>query len=765
MIAGDSDIKTSILVVEDDPDDFFLTEDVLKSVEGQPYRVAWRGSYESAQELLAEQQFDVALVDYQIGPRTGIDFISEIGPFYPNCPMILLTGLRNSDIDRAAQAAGAADYLPKDLLSAELLDRTIRYTLRHAQRWSLLNSILTNAASGMIALDQAMVPVVWNVEALHALGIERRFNWVSRDDVAAELARLPGEQGLPHEFRNARGEIYKLKISEVPGVGQVIAFNDISEHAEAEDQLREAIVAAEEANNEQSRFLATMSHELRTPLNGILGMVQVLERTSLQHQQQESLDTIRDCSQGLLRLINDILDLSKIEAGAMQIDDVEYEVGALVDSTTKLLAPTAFAKGLELSGYVDPVLWCKLRGDPLRLTQILNNLVGNAIKFTEAGAVQVSATEEADGDQRYVRFDVTDTGVGLSEAAQQQLFQRFTQFGETAQGRAEGTGLGLALCKELLSLMDGDIGCESTVGEGSRFWFRVPAASRTQAQVRATTRKRGVFHDMTFLLVTPESSLGLTVSAYVEALGGRLVQAANSNDALEALERDRCNHIIFDRFEDDGAPTDLLDRFRALNSARPGHAWCLQGREQSERPQDCPFDAELSRPFTKSVLARICEHLKPVEPGADKTTVTEQPVDADQNTIKRQLRILMAEDNIANQRVACAVLGKAGYHLDIATDGNMAVEYAARACYDVILMDVCMPGIDGIEATRQIRQLEQGSDVPIIGLTADVTSNSENSCTDAGMDAHLMKPVDWDQLITLLDDLDQVEKMPVMAAE
>ncbi|MGI9478982.1 MAG: response regulator [Hyphomicrobiaceae bacterium] len=748
MVSKNDGNSTTVLVIEDDPDDFFLTDDVLKSIEGQPYRVSWSGSFESAQQLLSEQEFDVALVDYQIGKKTGLDFISEVGPYYPNCPMILLTGLRSAEIDRAAQAAGAADYLPKELLSAEFLDRTIRYTRQHAERWSLLNSILTTAASGMVAVDLSMKPIVWNVQALRALDINRRFAAVSWDEVAIALAGLPGDDALPSEFQNRLGKTFEVKIDDVPGVGQVIAFHDISERAETQALLLKAVQDAEQSSQQKSKFLATMSHELRTPLNGILGMVQVMQRSALDDDQKNSLETIKGCGVGLLEMINDLLDLAKIEAGAMKVESTEFDLNDVVESTTKLLAPTAFAKELEIAAFLEPTMQTKLEGDPARVKQVLINLVGNAIKFTSKGSVAISIKAVKSAGQSMVHFDVCDTGPGIEEEQQHYLFDRFRQLDTSSSCNSSGTGLGLALCREFVSIMGGEIGVDSAPGEGSRFWFRIPAIGADTAQERLSSRKKQELSGVSLLLVSREDAIRTVVSEYVAALGGQVQFVATEQDAIAALDKVGCDHIIFDSHGADGEPLALINELRAHGQA--SQIWMLQARDQGARSADCPFDGILPRPITKSSIVKLCQLQRPsTQPDAAGEASVQSTASHDMG---RRLRVLVAEDNVPSQHVAKAMLGSAGYHVDTASDGHQVIHLAEKECYDVILMDVCMPGIDGLEATKIIRTMEHAKDIVIVALTADITV--EANFVEIGLDRHFHKPVEWDDLIAFLDELD-----------
>lgn len=752
MTVGNEHNKTSVLIIEDDRDDFYLTNDTLLSIEGQPYRASWSGSFEAAQKLLTEQTFDVALVDYQIGRKTGLDFISEVGPHYPNCPMILLTGLRSPEIDRAAQAAGAADYLPKELLSAEFLDRTIRYTRQHAERWSLLNSILTTASSGMIAVDLSLKPIVWNVQGLQALDIVKPIGSVTWEEVAIALSRLPGEDRLPTEFVNSQGKTFELQVTDVPSVGQVIAFHDVSKRAEAEALLLKAVKEAEDANLEKSKFLATMSHELRTPLNGILGMVGVMQRGFLDSEQQSSVDTIKSCGEGLLRMINDLLDLSKIEAGAMQIERKEFDLGNLVESTTRLLAPTAFSKGLEITTYFDPALPEKMEGDALRTKQVLINLIGNAIKFTSSGAVRISVTARRAPDGDMIHFEVADSGPGIAPEQQQELFQRFKQLDSCPSNNAGGTGLGLALCKEMITLMNGGIGVSSSIGHGSRFWFTIPDYSLEQDRETIARRVRVQLRDVSLLAVTREDAVRDTISAYVEALGGEVQFATDEQSAIAMLQQQSYHHVIFDNHGFDHPPTGLIEHFRTKNTGTQGRIWCLQDRDQSPRSSGCPFDDILPRPLTafsvKKVVAGAYPGNSSNEPNENGSgSISGQPA-------RRNFRLLVAEDNVASQLVAKSVLTSAGYAVDIASDGHQAVQRAQECEYDAVLMDVCMPGLDGFEAAQRIRLTEKNADVVIIGATADVTVEAESNFRAVGIDRCFVKPIDWDELMSLLGKLE-----------
>ena len=756
MTTAHQDHRHCILVIEDDRDDFFLVNDTLMSVEGQPYRASWCGCYEDAQELLRQQKFDIALVDYQIGVKTGLDFIRDVGPFHPNCPMVLLTGLRSPDIDKAAQEAGAADYLPKDLLSAELLDRTIRYTLEHSKRLSLLNSILQNAASGMVALNDAMEPVVWNLRALQALDINKPFNWVSRQEIVDRLEDLFEGKKVPDEFRNAAGQTFETKISVVDSVGHLIAFNDISERVAEGETLRQTAQSAEEAYRSQSQLLAKVSHELRTPLHGISGMARLLDKGDIDDEQRRSVATIQQCSESLLKLINDLLDLSKFDAGAMEANVVDYKLGDVVDNVTHLLGPTAHENGLELSAFVDPALRSELRGDPDRLTQVLINLVGNAIKFTDHGAVSISAVEVTISGCRMIQFEVTDTGPGIAEADQQKLFQKFTQIAASHCASGLGTGLGLALCKEIVALYNGEIGCKSSVGEGSCFWFRVPAISADDVIERIARRQRSAASDLSFLVVAPESVGRQTLVRYLQSLGAKVHCGSTEQAAMELLQAAQIDHLLFDRYEDDRAADALVSCFRHSTDPQRALAFCLCPPGGGASPGDDLFDEHLPRPLSPATIDKLCEAIKVKTQPETVIKPKEATAATSLSMPERRLRVMVVDDNEPNRQIARAMLRNDGYQPDIAESGLQAIELVKQQQFDVILMDVCMPGIDGFETTRRIRALDQGANLSIIGLTAGFSGHDDDGEKNAGMDAVLFKPIDWDELLAILDELDDV---------
>ena len=747
-----------VLVVEDDRDDFFLTSDLLKSIQREAHHVVWAASYDAAKLELEERSFDVALVDYRIDGRTGLEFIAQVGANFPHCPMILLTGLQDPGIDLAAQQAGAVDYLAKDSLTVELLDRSIRYARANTQRWSLLDKVLANAPAGVISLNAAGMPVVWNRRALEAINLDPvRSGPINGQVVRTALARLMVSGRLAEEFTCESGRAYQLGTTAGTDGGTVVVIHDISARARTEQLLRQAAAEAEAASEAKSNFLATVSHELRTPLNGILGMARVLQVTELDEAQREHVGVIRSSGEALLQIINDILDLSKIEAGRVELDEVDVEIEQLIDETIKLLAPTAFAKGLEFAVYVDPRLPQQMRGDPLRIRQVLINLIGNAIKFTSTGSVMLQARYETADQKPTVRFSVIDTGSGISPEKVDRLFKKFSQVDSSNTRNHSGTGLGLALCRELARLMQGTIWYEPGEAGGSQFHLRLPVPREHDAVEIARQGKVRAASGTTVVLVSRSPAIAQVLECYADAMGYRLVWAATERDATTTIAQNSPGVIMLDRFSG-VEPQHLMAA--VLPASRPPvlltiDEYPARGARSSA---GVVIDELLPRPFGLGVPSALLQQMEKAAARAQQPRA-QQPA-----ARKSRLKILMAEDNAPNRMVAQALLRSSGYELIFAEDGLEAVEKAQMATYDVILMDVQMPRLDGLEATCRIRAIEALKSVPIIGLTAGAMKQDRDLCLKAGMSDYLPKPVDWDKLLSLLEQIERAAKLKSSAA-
>ncbi|MCU1381258.1 MAG: sensory box histidine kinase/response regulator [Acidimicrobiales bacterium] len=536
----------------------------------------------------------------------------------------------------------------------------------------------------------------------------------------------------------------------------------------AERGWHEAHDDAVEASRMKSEFLANMSHEIRTPLNGVLGMTSLLLDSNLDADQRDMAETSHRSGEALLTIINDILDFSRIEAGKLEVETVEFDLRGLVEDISRLLAATADTKGLELFCAVDADIPARVLGDPTRIRQILSNLAGNAVKFTDHGEVviRVSAEEIADGTLR-ARLAVSDTGIGVSEDAQPHLFEAFTQADSSTTRRFGGSGLGLTISQRLVELMDGEIGFTSEAGAGSTFWFTVPLAvgdvvaddGPGPRPVTAGTR----------VLVVDDNEVGRTLlQRMLAAWGMDVTLAADGTDALATLQvmadANRPPELVLldlNMPELDGL--GVTRAIRATYGASPRIVLLTSSAQQGDARlgREAGIDGYLAKPIRRDDLSQV---MKLVMAGDERPAelVTRHVVR--EQRARLQTRVLLAEDNPVNQKVAVLTLEALGYHVDVASDGEQAVAAVERNRYDAILMDCQMPVLDGFEATRRIRSAEPvGQRIPIIALTSSATAADRQLCLDAGMDDHIAKPLHADALQEVLTRMTAPDPSPESA--
>jgi len=505
-----------------------------------------------------------------------------------------------------------------------------------------------------------------------------------------------------------------------------------------------------------------MSHEIRTPMNGVLGMTELLLETGLTNIQRKYAETVQRSGQNLLGIINDLLDFSKIEAGKLELENVDMDLRLTLEDVVDLLAERAHVKGLELACNIPAHLVTHVRGDPLRLGQILTNLVGNAIKFTEQGAVVIGlASVEETATNVTMRFEVSDTGAGISPEAQTRIFDEFSQADGSTTRKHGGSGLGLAISKQLVEMMGGNIHVESALGAGSTFWFtssfekrepqtqedprRVPMGMLTGARaliVESTAINRGILH-------AQMSNWGMTNRV-----------AATPAQAIDLLAQAAARGAPYDiAIIDLGLPgMDALEFARTIR-ARADFAkvrLVMLSRRQVDmrNARDAGIDACLAKPVRQSVLY---ECLVNVMAGQPQEAVAAPAVNEPMNALPAGMRgnILLVEDNLINQQVALGILQSQGYSVTVANNGREALDAHAQDAFDIILMDCHMPEMDGFEATREIRGRELssiGKRVPIIAVTANAMAQDREECLNAGMDDHLSKPF---SMLTMQDMLNR----------
>jgi PAS domain S-box-containing protein len=642
-----------VLLVEDEPADARLVVHAIRQTAGASFDVRRAETLEEAITLIPGG-VDVVLLDLSLPDSFGLNTLNALSPRLPaQCPVLILTGHDDHRLALTAVEAGAQDYLIKGQADGAQLVRSIQHAIRRKQLEERLRlseerfkAIFTLSQDPIIAADSDMKLVLFNraaeetfrLPAQLALGMpmDALFTDGCRDDFRQRFCALMADgdaadsrsrSNFSIRAKRADGDhfIAEASLTRIAVQGGHIAaatVRDVSQQRAAQaslerqaaemsalaERLDAALATAEQASQAKSEFLAMMSHEIRTPLNGILGMTRLLLDQTLATEQREKLEIVHDSGEALLAILNDILDFSKLEAGRVELEAADFDVSRVVRSTVALMESRAQLKGLELSVVLSPQAPRAVNGDPNRLRQILLNLVGNAVKFTAAGHVRVSVAPVADEPTRLM-FSVEDTGIGIDENARGRLFQDFAQADASVARRFGGTGLGLAICKRLAVLMGGEIGIDSRVGHGSRFWFIIP---------------------------------------------------------FRPAERD--------------------------------------------------------------------DSLPPCAPAPVNAPMTLSP--------DRPLDILLAEDNPVNQMVMRGFLEARGHHVLVVENGLQAVEAVRGGVFDTVLMDMLMPVMDGVEATRFIRSLPApAGDTTIIALTANAMAEDKEKCLAAGMDGFISKPV------------------------
>ena len=628
---------------------------------------------------------------------------------------------------------------------------------------SRLTNLVQNLESGVLVEDEDRRIVLVNSDFCSIFGIDAPPNVVIGADCARAAQRASGMLADPARFI---ARIEELTAAGSPVIGEEIAFadgrtferdyvpipeerghlwlyRDISERKNAEREAARARDEAIRASRVKSEFLATMSHEIRTPMNGVIGTIELLLDTSLSADQRELAGVVRDSAHGLMSIIDDVLDLSKIEAEKLEPKEVEFRLDAVVEGVADLLLPAARDKGLWLTAYVDPRANTPLRGDAQWLRQVLLNLLGNAVKFTERGEVHVRAELESRTSRgATVRFAVTDSGPGIPASARDRLFEPFAQLDSPNRRRHGGTGLGLAICQRLVGLMGGEVEVDSEEGSGSTFSFTLGFRSAGDVPAPMPTRELRV------LLAESCDAASRVVGEYLDAWGMAVERARDGAAALELLRAAVTGGRAFDvaivgtSLEGDVVALAETLRWEA-DDERMGFVLLKDMAHDTARDGQtpAPFAAELNKPVKQSRLFEAVAlaadpHALPLRPPEEPPPVLARP--------PLGARVLVADDNAVNRELMVRQLTKLGVRADAVETGAEAIRAVEAEPYDAVLMDCRMPEVDGLQAARAIRSL--GHSTAIVAVTATATAEEIDACRAAGMDVCLTKPFSTAQL-------------------
>ncbi len=663
----------------------------------------------------------------------------------------------------------AALMLVGSALIAALFDRRAEEAetgLRESQK--LLRRVIDGSGDGILVSDSSGGIRICNPAATLLLGLSsneivgRQFTSLLPDLAAAPTGNMQFSHAETTICRSGEDVQIECALSRMEHAGStmtVCVMHDISMRKKTEMAYAAAAENAMRANRAKSEFLAMMSHEIRTPMNGVLGLSGLLLDTSLNDVQRDYVKSIIESGDALMTVINDVLDLSKIEAERLELEATDFDVAEVVDSVLQLLSAKASAKGIELCASIEFDVPRKLRGDSSRLRQILHNLVGNAVKFTERGGCSVAvAIDRTDKDGVVARFVVADTGIGIDPRDVPRLFESFSQVDASITRRYGGTGLGLSISKRLVELMKGEIGVESVPHRGSAFWFTLPLgfaeACFVDDRIDAVELLRG-----RRALVVDDNPVNRTVLVRQLASFGMVPRAAQDAEAALALLAEGLSQhapvevAILDHMMPGVDGVELARRIRD-DSANAGIKLVLCSSAglitSNHRAAELGFDALMHKPVRQAALLEQLTALWHERAGrtGNGRVAPETPVAHGRTA----MRILIVEDSEINQKVARALAEKAGYRCEVAANGIEALAAIRERPYDAILMDVQMPEMDGYTATRRVRALAGLiARTPVIGMTANAMKGDREKCLEAGMDDYIAKPINAKEFIQKLE--------------
>jgi signal transduction histidine kinase/BarA-like signal transduction histidine kinase len=701
---------TQILIVEDSATQALKLQHTLKQDQYESRTVA---NGEAALRLLETYQPDLVISDIVMPHMDGYELCRRIksDKRLQQLPVILLTSLSDPlDVIKGLEC-GANNFITKPY-KVEFLRAQIRHIL--------INRELRQSNSSSMGLEIFFGGKKYTITSNRVQILDLLFS----------------------SFENAVDKKRELEAT-------------VRQLKRTEQELLLAKEKAEKANLAKSAFLANMSHEIRTPLNGVLGMSQLLFKSNLSPIQQEYVQTISDSSAGLLGIINDILDFSKTEAGKIELETIDFSLFDTLEHGLEMLALKAQERNLDLEYILDPEVPTALRGDPGRLHQILLNLLGNAVKFTEHGTIteHVQVLSQ-DSTQATLKFAIRDTGIGIPPERQNRLFKSFSQVDASTARKYGGTGLGLAICKRLVKALGGRIGLESTPGHGTTFWFTAIFAK--QPVPAEDSAEQAPFENRRILSVGTSDLVQRALACHLSRWKCQLQTSQSLAQARKIIENNPFDLVIVDQNPDNPewlAFSQAIQETPSHERPRLSLLTDINRHQEVDKLKTGEIVYCLRKPLKHRHLFRCLSKIPEIDQPMDNKAPFLRPQENIPNQAKQQFRILLVEDNIVNRKVALGILKHLGFRADIATSGQEALQALGVTNYDLIFMDIQMPGMDGFETTRAIRHPDSAvldHDVPIVAMTGYSSNDDQHRCLNAGMNDYVSKPISFQSLERIL---------------
>jgi PAS domain S-box-containing protein len=791
-----------VLLVEDNAGDVRLIREMFRNERPGSFELTHLGRMDEAEIHLAKGGTDIVLVDMGLPDEHGLASVRRSLAAAPHVPVIVLTGLEDEALAAEAMKAGAQDYLIKGQIENRALPRALRHAIERHQldlRWreqqfytrslidSNINALMITDPHGIITDVNQQVSVLTDCTRIELIGTPFRnyFTDPDRADAGIGMA-LTGSKVTDYELiaRTRDGSETEVSFNATTfhdrdGTlqGVIAAARDITKLRRMERKLQEnnvalksAVASAERANLAKSDFLATMSHEIRTPMNGILGMADVLWETPLNAQQMQYLEVIRRAGSDLRMLIDDILDLSKVDAGHLELEHVEFDLEEVVDRAIELTAVKARAKGLVLLSHLTPGLGTCFAGDPSRLRQVLVNLLGNAVKFTERGEIVLTCRNHESGKPGLIEFAVSDTGIGIPADKLETIFDDFTQADASITRKYGGSGLGLGISRRIVAAMGGSLTVTSAPGYGSTFTF----AAQFDPAPENPGKVPSVPVDLCgkrVLLIDDNATSSLILHETLQAWGLKCDTCRLPEEALARVVGEMAGEQPYSLvFIDSSGPGKNGFEAAACIKRIAGDLPVVMLTFDAQ-PGDVTRSTEAGlagyavKPVARADLLRlVCDAM---ERGDGPVALAETKTNREEEEPVKPAHILVAEDSPDNRLLVQVYLKGRPYELTFEQDGKAAVDrFATSGDFDLILMDVRMPVMDGLAATRAIRELERvrgAAPVPILALTAKAGSQDMEKSAAAGCNAHLSKPISKSELLDAIEKYRRQPRLTEMA--